>query len=269
MMNTTHSSRRLLVTGATGGIGRAICQVLLQQAQTAKQELHVALAASRPSAELAQLTAELNDAGARAIGLHADLGVAESCQQLVDDAHTFCGGLDGLVSNAGMTRPAPLARQTMEDWERVFAVNTRAAWVLACAAHAALAQSHGAIVAVASMSGTFPHPGYGAYSASKAALIMLCRQLAQEWSCEGIRVNTVSPGMIRTPLTEPVYQDSEVALRRQTMVPLQRIGTPDDVAQVVAYLLSPQSAYVTGQNLRVDGGLCDHLLATIPGRARS
>lgn len=268
-MTTSTSSMRVLVTGATGGIGRAICQALLKQAQAAGKDLIVAVAASRPGTELTQLTTELNAAGAHATGLHADLGVPASCEKLVAEARAFCGGLDGLVSNAGITRPAPLADQTVEDWERVFAVNTRAAWVLAGAARKALAQSRGAIVAVASMSGMFPHPGYGAYSASKAALIMLCRQLAQEWSSDGIRVNTVSPGMIRTPLTEPVYQDSEVAVRRQAMVPLKRIGTPDDVAQVVAYLLGPQSAYVTGENLRVDGGLCDHLLGTIPGRARS
>lgn len=268
-MKTSPTAMRVLVTGATGGIGRAICHALLKQAQAADRELVLAVAASRPSAELEQLTLDLNGAGARAIGLHADLGVSASCEKLMADALAFCGGLDGLVSNAGITRPAPLAEQSFEDWERVFAVNTRAAWVLACAAREALAQSRGAIVAVASMSGMFPHPGYGAYSPSKAALLMLCRQLAQEWSAHGIRVNTVSPGMIRTPLTEPVYQDSDVATRRQEMVPLKRIGTPDDVAQVVAYLLGPLSAYVTGENLRVDGGLCDRLLGSIPGRARS
>lgn len=268
-MTSASTPVRILVTGATGGIGLAICQALLKQAQAAGRELVVAVAASRPGTELEQLTAELNDAGARATGLHADLGTPDGCRRLVAEACVFCDGLDGLVSNAGMTRPAPLADQSLEDWERVFAVNTRAAWILACAARKALAQSRGAVVAVASMSGMYPHPGYGAYSASKAALIMLCRQLAQEWSSDGIRVNTVSPGMIRTPLTEPVYQNSEVAGRRQTMVPLKRIGTPDDVAQVVAYLLGPQSAYVTGENLRVDGGLCDSLLGAIPGQARS
>jgi 3-oxoacyl-[acyl-carrier protein] reductase len=268
-MNAASAPMRVLVTGATGGIGRAICLSLLEQARANGTQLVVAAAASRHSAELDALAVELNAAGARAIGLYADLGTPDGCRDLVAQARDFCGGLDGLVSNAGMTRPAPLAQQTLEDWDRVFSVNTRAAWLLACAAREALAQSRGAIVAVASMSGMLPHPGYGAYSASKAALIMLCRQLAQEWAVDGIRVNSVSPGMIRTPLTERVYQNSEVAGKRQAMVPLQRIGTPDDIARAVVYLLSTQASYMTGENLRVDGGLCDRMLGTIPGLARS
>lgn len=268
-MNPTASSLRVLVTGATGGIGRAICFTLLEQAKAAGRALSIAAVASRPGPALENLTAELHAAGARAIGLHADLSLPASGEQLIKDAVGFCGGLDGLVSNAGMTRPAPLAEQTVADWDRVFAVNTRATWLLARAAQPALIESRGAIVAVASMSGMYPHPGYGAYSASKAALIMLCRQLAQEWSADGVRVNVVSPGMIRTPLTERVYQNTEVADKRKAMVPLKRIGTPEDIARAVAYLLGPDSTYVTGENLRVDGGLCDHLLGTIPGLARS
>ena len=267
---TTHSTpTRVVVTGATGGIGRAICFTLLDHAKAAGVTLNIAAVSSRPGPALDALTAELNAAGARAIGLHADLSIPASCEQLIADAREFCGGLDGVVSNAGMTRPAPLSEQTIEDWDRVFAVNTRATWLLARAARQQLAESRGAIVAVASMSGMYPHPGYGAYSASKAALLMLCRQLAQEWAADGIRVNTVSPGMIRTPLTERVYQNAEVAAKREAMVPLQRIGAPDDIAQAVAHLLSPRSSYMTGENLRVDGGLCDRLLGTIPGVART
>lgn len=266
---STSTSMRVLVTGATGGIGRAICFTLLAQAKAAGKQLAIAAVSSRASVELELLTTELTEAGAKACGLHADLANPESCTQLIKDAIAFCGGLDALVSNAGITRPAPLVQQTIEDWDRVFAVNTRATWLLARAAHESLAHSKGAMVAVASMSGMYPHPGYGAYSASKAALLMLCRQLAQEWSADGIRVNSVAPGMIRTPLTERVYQDSDVAARRQAMVPLKRIGTAEDIARAVAYLLSDDASYVTGENLRVDGGLCDRLLGTIPGLARS
>lgn len=268
-MTSPPTPTRVIVTGATGGIGRAICFSLLEQARNTGVTLNIAAISSRAGSALDALTAELNAAGARATGLHADLGDPASCERLVADASAFCGGLDGLVSNAGMTRPAPLAEQSVDDWDRVFAVNTRATWLLARAARQALAESRGAIVAVASMSGMYPHPGYGAYSASKAALIMLCRQLAQEWASDGIRVNAVSPGMIRTPLTERVYQNADVAAKREAMVPLQRIGTPDDIAQAVVHLLSPRTSYMTGENLRVDGGLCDRLLGSIPGVART
>jgi len=138
--------------------------------------------------------------------------------------------------------------------------------VLAQAAHAGLARTRGSIVAIASMSGLHPHPGYGAYSAAKAALVMLCRQIAQEWAADGIRANAVCPGMIRTPLTEPVYQDAGTKARREALVPAARIGTAEDVAQAVMYLAGPGASYVTGQALVVDGGLSDHMLTMIPGR---
>ena len=96
---------------------------------------------------------------------------------------------------------------------------------------------------------------------------MLCRQLAQEWAADGIRVNAVCPGMIRTPLTEAVYQDADVAAQREALVPLARIGRGEDVAAAVAYLASAGAAYVTGQQLVVDGGVADRMLALIPGRA--
>ena len=105
---------------------------------------------------------------------------------------------------------APLATLDVADWDRVFAVDARATWLLARSARAALAKRRGTIVAVASVSAHYPFPGLGAYSPAKAALVMLCRQLAQEWAPDGIRVNSVSPGLIRTPLTEPIYRDAEL-----------------------------------------------------------
>jgi NAD(P)-dependent dehydrogenase (short-subunit alcohol dehydrogenase family) len=260
---------RALVTGAAGGMGQAICFTLLEQARARGQQLHIA-AASQPGTALERLVAQLQAAGAHACGLHANLAEPDQCQRLVDQALAFCaGGLDTLISNAGITRPGPLESLDVRDWDLVFNIDTRATWLLARAARAALAHSGGSIVAVASMSGSFPHPGYGGYSAAKAGLIMLCRQLAQEWGADGIRVNTVSPGMIRTPLTEPLYHEPEVAQRRTQMVPARRIGTPQDIARAVCHLAGPEAGYTSGIDLRVDGGLCDSLLATIPGRARS
>jgi NAD(P)-dependent dehydrogenase (short-subunit alcohol dehydrogenase family) len=233
---------RALVTGATGGIGRATCLALAASARSRGLRLVIAVAASKPGAALDALCVDLTAQGAQPHPVHGDLGDAGDCARVAEEAVQCCGGLDVLVSNA------------------------RATWLLARTARAALAQSRGAIVAVASVSALYPFPGLGAYSPAKAALVMLCRQLAQEWAADGIRVNTVSPGLIRTPLSEPIYRDAELLRRREAAVPLGRIGTPDDVAQAVVHLLSPETSYVTGIDLRLDGGLGDRVLATVPGK---
>ena len=166
---------------------------------------------------------------------------------------------------AGINRPAPLVQYSVDDWDRVFAVNTRATWLLAKAAHPALKAARGAIVAVASMSGSNPHANLGAYGPSKAALIMLVQVLAQELGHDGIRVNTLSPGMVRTGMTAKVYADPQIAAERDALVPLGRVATPEDMADVIAFLLGPDARYVNGHDLVVDGGVSGNLLGRLPG----
>jgi glucose 1-dehydrogenase len=150
----------------------------------------------------------------------------------------------------------------------MFAVNTRATWLLAKAGHDALAASRGAIVAVASMSGSNAHANLGPYGPSKAALIMLVQVLAQEFGRDGIRVNSLSPGMVRTGMTEKVYQDQSVAAARDALVPLGRVATPEDMADVIAFLLGPDARYINGHDLVVDGGVTGNLLGRLPGIAQ-
>jgi glucose 1-dehydrogenase len=176
-----------LVTGATGGIGRAICLALAAQARQQGRPLRIAAAASRPGVALDALLAELTAAGAQAVGLVADVTDPDACRRLIAEAEAACGDLDTLVSNAGASGPDRLAEMSVERWDRTFALNCRATWLLAQAARPGMARQRGSVVAIASMSGLHPHPGYGAYSSAKAALIMLCRQLAQEWAADGIR----------------------------------------------------------------------------------
>src|SRR4029450_13914670 len=128
-----------------------------------------------------------------------------------------------------------------------------------------LKASRGALVAVGSFAGVLPRTGGGAYAAAKAALIVLCQQLPQGGAPDGIRVNVVSPGMIRTPLSASIYADPVMARRRADLVPLRRAGTPDDVANTMAFLVGRDSAYVTGQNIIVDGGFAASILSHIPG----
>jgi NAD(P)-dependent dehydrogenase (short-subunit alcohol dehydrogenase family) len=153
----------------------------------------------------------------------------------------------------------------VDDWDRVFAVNTRATWLLAKAAHAALKASRGAIVAIGSMSGSNPHANLGAYGPSKAAVIMLVQVLAQEFGRDGIRVNAVSPGMVRTGMTARVYADQKIAAERDALVPIGRVATPEDMADVVAFLLGPDARYINGHDLVVDGGIAGNFLGRLPG----
>lgn len=256
---------RALVTGASAGIGGAVCRRLVADAVKRGEDAAVLLTVRSLRPDVEALVADLRGQGARAEVAVGDLADPDTPRRFVDRALDLCGGLDALVSNAGVMGPAPLTELTLEGWDRLFAVNTRATWLLAQAAHPALADSRGAVVAVASMSGMQAHAGGGAYSASKAALIMLIRQMAQEWGPRGIRANAVSPGMTRTPLTERLYADAEVAARRAALVPLRRVALPDDIAAAVAYLAGPDAVYVTGENLCVDGGYVSSIMSHIPG----
>lgn len=256
---------RALVTGAAGGMGHATCLELLRDTRRRGQTLRLAASAARSGGALDGLVTELRAAGAQASAHVADLSDPVACARLGEEATAACGGLDMLFSIAGITRSGPLATLAVADWDRVFDVDLRATWLLARAVHPALARSRGAIVAVASVSAHSPFAGLGAYSPAKAALVMLCRQMAQEWAADGIRVNTVSPGLIRTPLTESLYADPERLARREAVVPLHRIGHVDDVARALVQLAGPDFGYATGIDLKLDGGLCDRVLGTVPG----
>ena len=256
---------RALVTGAGGGIGRATCLELLRDTRRRGQTLRLAAAGARPGAALDELVSELRAAGATASVHVADLADPAACTRLGDEVTSACGGLDMLFSVAGLTRSGALATLAVDDWDLVFNVDVRATWLLARALHPALAASRGSIVAVASVSAHCPFPGLGAYSPAKAALVMLCRQLAQEWAADGIRVNTVSPGLVRTPLTQSLYDDTVILAGRQAVVPLHRIGNVHDVARALVQLAGPDFGYATGIDLKLDGGLCDRVLGAVPG----
>src|SRR5262249_49267571 len=183
----------VLVTGAASGIGRATCLRLARDGRSRGEKARLAAVDISVSQALDALVDEAQTLGAEVVALRGDMGSPDGPARVVSEAVTRFGGLDGLVSNAGINRPGALTSYTVDDWDRVFAVNTRATWLLAKAAHKALTASHGAIVAIGSISGSNVHANLGAYGPSKAAVIMLAQVLAQELGRDRTRVNTVSP----------------------------------------------------------------------------
>ena len=256
---------RALVTGAGSGIGRATCLRLARDAVARGEKAQIAAVDLPSSPGLSGVADELTKLGAQALPLHGDMGSVTDPARVVHDAIARFGGLDGLVSNAGINRPGLLVNYHVEDWDALFAVNVRATWLLAKAAHGALSESRGAVVVTGSMSGSNAHANLGAYGPSKAAVIVLMRVLAQEFGRDGIRVNAVSPGMVRTGMTEPVYKNQDLAAQRADLVPIGRVATPEDIADAIAFLLGPDARYVNGHDLVVDGGVAGNFLGRLPG----
>jgi NAD(P)-dependent dehydrogenase (short-subunit alcohol dehydrogenase family) len=250
---------RVIVTGAASGIGRATAIRLagdaVNRGKTA-QILLVDIAKEKLDETAALVRAEK----ARAEVYSADLSDAAVAADIIDAARCAFDGLDALVSNAGVIQRSTLLDLSIAEYERSFAINTRATWLLAKAAHPLLAAAKGCIVATASISGHEPTPPLGAYSASKAALIMLVRQMAVEWGPDGIRCNTVSPGSTHTAMTDARYSDPvqrEAAAQRS---PLRKVGLPENQAAAIAFLIGPDAAFITGVDLLVDGGLSTMLM---------
>ncbi|BDZ65356.1 hypothetical protein GCM10025877_22940 [Agromyces mangrovi Wang et al. 2018] len=200
----------------------------------------------------------------RAVDAPGDLGTPDAADAVVRAAAEGLDGLDVVVANAGIIRPGRLLDTDLADYEETFAVNTRATWLLARAADPWLRETRGAFVAVSSIAARHPLPALGAYSASKAAVSAMVRQLALEWAPAGVRAASVSPGMILTPLS-PAAHDAELREARAGRIPLGRMGAPEDVADAVAFLVGEGASYVTGVDLLVDGGVHDVLMPYATG----
>jgi len=251
---------RAIVTGAARGIGRAIC---LRLARDAAESGGVKLVVSDQRADdLDVVVAEIRSMGGQAIAIAGDISDPSMPARIVESSLAY-GGLDALVSNAGFSIAGPLATYEVENWDKAFAVHVRAPWLLAKAAYPALKASGGAIVVTASISGTNAQAPLGPYSSSKAAALMLVRQLANEWGPDGIRVNAVSPGLTLTPGTAAAYSNPSAMAQREARVPLRRIAQAEDMAGVVAFLLSKDAGYIHGVDLLVDGGLSNTVMGAL------
>lgn len=238
------SGKKALVTGASGGIGKAIAKSL--HAQGAE----VALSGTRLEA-LEAVKAEIGD---RAHILTANLGDLSEVDQLVPRAEEVMGGLDILVNNAGITRDGLFMRMKDADWDDVIAVNLTATFHLSRAAiKGMMKRRHGRIIGISSVVGTTGNPGQGNYAASKAGMIGMSKALAQEVASRGITVNAIAPGFIETAMTDKLNDKQRDGILG--VIPAGRMGSGDEIASAVVYLASDEAAYVTGQTLHVNGGM--------------
>lgn len=246
------TGQHAIVTGAAGGIGRATAAAL------ASEGAAVALA-DRNGDTVRQLAADLTGRGATAIGIAADLATEDGCRHVVDSVIDAFGTVEVLFNNVGIIRRADVVATTVEEWDRVFATNVRSIFLM-CKLVIPLMAAHGGGSVINTGSGWGLKGGANAvsYCASKGAVVNLTRALAIDHGPQGVRVNSVNPGDIDTPMlreeARQLGEDELAFLAEAADRPLGRIGRPQDIAEAVVWLASNESSFVTGTALVVDGG---------------
>ena len=235
-----------IVTGSGRGIGRAIALKLVE---------HGATVVINDIGQSAQVVAEeIQVMGQKSLAVTADVSSATDVARLVETAIATFSSIDILVNNAGINRDQLLVRMSDDDWDRVLAVDLKSVFLCTRAVlKYMLKQRRGRIISIASIVGLVGNPGQANYAAAKAGIIGFTRSVAREVASRGITVNAIAPGFIDTEMTQKLSHDQRQEL--MLLIPLGRLGSPDDVAAAVSFLASDEASYITGQVLTVDGGM--------------
>jgi 3-oxoacyl-[acyl-carrier protein] reductase len=242
------SGKSVVVTGGSRGIGRAIALRLAQQGA----DVAFSFAANEAAAK--DTAAAIEALGRKALPVHADVSKPESADALIKVAVEAFGKVDILVNNAGITRDDLIMRMSLDDWRDVLETNLFGAfYAIKAVTRPMLKARSGRIVNITSVSGQAGQIGQANYSSAKAGLIGLTKATARELSSRGITCNAVAPGFVLTELTKDLNEDLQKQLTERT--PLGRFGTAEEIAAAVAFLVSDEAAFITGQVLAVDGGL--------------
>lgn len=236
-----------MVTGGARGIGRAIAEGLAQKGA------HVVVADINAD-EARETASVLASLGVRAMGIRLDVSNSEEVKKVFEEMRKEFGRIDILVNNAGITRDGLLLRMKEEDWDSVMDINLKSVFLCSREAIKDMSQQrYGRIVSISSVAAFMGNPGQANYGASKAGIIGLTKTLAKEYASRGITVNAVAPGFIQTAMTDVLPEKVKEEVKKQ--VPLGRFGTVEDVAHAVIFLASPDSGYITGHVIHVNGGM--------------
>lgn len=246
------------MTGANSGIGEGVARAL-----AAAGAAVVVNYVSRPDAA-AKIVGDLTSGGADALAIRADVSVEAEVEAMFAQVERAWGGVDVLVNNAGLQRDAPFVEMTIEQWSTVLGVNLTGMFLCSRAAartmirrgvRPEISRAAGKIICVSSVHEVIPWAGHVDYAASKGGVGMFMRSLALELAPYRIRVNSIAPGAIRTPINVSAWNTPEALARLLTLIPYGRVGEPDDVGRVAAWLASDDADYIHGQTIFVDGGM--------------
>lgn len=250
--------QKALVTGANSGIGRAVAIAL------GEAGADVAVNYVRGEDAAQKVIDTITASGSKARAIHADVSQEEQVQQMFREAIQEFGTLDILINNAGLQQDAAFDQMTLQQWNTVIGVNLTGQFL--CAREAVrefkrrgirpeVSVAAGKIICISSVHETIPWAGHANYAASKGGVMLLMKSMAQELAPQRIRVNSICPGAIRTPINKPAWDTPAAYKALLRLIPYQRIGEPEDIARVAVFLASDQSDYITGASIFTDGGM--------------
>ena len=252
------AGQRALVTGANSGIGAGIAKAMAVAGAT------VVVNYVRDPEDAARVVDDINAYGGQALAIEADVSQEDQVQAMFRRMTDACGGIDILVNNAGLQKDASFTDMNLADWELVIRVNLTGQFL--CAREAARAfmrqgvipnvsAAAGKIICISSVHDVIPWAGHANYAASKGGVTMLMKTMAQELAAHKIRVNSISPGAIKTPINHSAWSTPENEAELLKLIPYGRVGEPDDIGRAAVWLASDLSDYINGATLYVDGGM--------------